>query len=490
MRRKPIRALREAVFDGVLVAAGWLLFLSPAVMICTSPLWAQGAGALKAPEIYSPTGQVTIYGLADKAGQLYNGKAYGAVGNGVNDDTTAIQAAITALPSCTHASQTWSHCGKVYLPNGTYKTTGPLSISSPFVRLEGESTGGVTLAYYGTSGCAIEWTSTPFNTSQPDSVADGLFNLTIDGAKAAAGTCGLETLDMIGFHAWGVNIGNFLGVGSSGWLDDTLRAFNERFDVSMNLENNTTDWQITTQPGAAHRTFGYGFFHVTMTTVNSGIGLDLKGDVSHPPDLENSLLMLVINGPSSSTGIKLENNSTMTTNSGTIVSDHPTTSVDATWGVFSFLGELSNVLGSVAGNASYLHAPRGVGLVAQGYDHLHGLWLQTNGQAGHLVLAPPVSMPSAVTVTFPSASGTLATSNQWFGADQISAGTIAISSATSASHSFSTAYTSAPYCTLTPTTDPTAVGAYWATSTTGAVTANVHTRGTITFNFNCTPAAN
>lgn len=56
---------------------------------------------------------------------ILNAKAFGALGNGVNnggnDDTSAIQAAITAAQAVG---------GKVYLPQGTYRITSPLSITS------------------------------------------------------------------------------------------------------------------------------------------------------------------------------------------------------------------------------------------------------------------------------------------------------------------------------------------------------------------------
>lgn len=66
-------------------------------------------------------------------------------------------------------------------------------------------------------------------------------------------------------------------------------------------------------------------------------------------------------------------------------------------------------------------------------------------------------------------------------------GTIAISAATSASHTFSTAYTDAPVCTLTPTSNPGSL-TWWVTTSTTAVTANLSASGTITFNYICTGA--
>jgi hypothetical protein len=66
-----------------------------------------------------------------------------------------------------------------------------------------------------------------------------------------------------------------------------------------------------------------------------------------------------------------------------------------------------------------------------------------------------------------------------------SQGTVTITSSTSATVNFSVAFQHAPICTLTPTSDPTSVGTYWVTSTNSSFTVNVHTSGTITFNYIC-----
>jgi hypothetical protein len=72
-------------------------------------------------------------------------------------------------------------------------------------------------------------------------------------------------------------------------------------------------------------------------------------------------------------------------------------------------------------------------------------------------------------------------------------GTITISSGTSSSHPFANAFTgaNAPICTLTPTSDSTAVGAYWVTYRGGhgnwtGFSANIHSAGSISFNYRCT----
>ena len=64
-------------------------------------------------------------------------------------------------------------------------------------------------------------------------------------------------------------------------------------------------------------------------------------------------------------------------------------------------------------------------------------------------------------------------------------GTIAVSSSTSGSVTFTTNYTSAPACIITPTSDPTAIGVWWVTTSTSTVTANVKVSGTISFFYHC-----
>lgn len=64
------------------------------------------------------------------------------------------------------------------------------------------------------------------------------------------------------------------------------------------------------------------------------------------------------------------------------------------------------------------------------------------------------------------------------------AGTIAISAATSASHTFSTAYSSAPACVASPTSNP-GSATWWVTTSTTAVTVNLSASATLTFNYVC-----
>jgi hypothetical protein len=65
------------------------------------------------------TGSTTARTLANRFADVVNVKDFGAVGDGVADDTTAIQAALNSTKS-----------GKVFIPVGSYKTTSTLVIPS------------------------------------------------------------------------------------------------------------------------------------------------------------------------------------------------------------------------------------------------------------------------------------------------------------------------------------------------------------------------
>jgi len=62
---------------------------------------------------------------------IFSVKDFGAVGDGVTDDTAAIQAALDAV------STTTSQGGTVWIPQGTYRTTAPLTIESENVFIRG-----------------------------------------------------------------------------------------------------------------------------------------------------------------------------------------------------------------------------------------------------------------------------------------------------------------------------------------------------------------
>jgi len=68
----------------------------------------------------SGTGATTAANFQDRGGQVFNVKAYGAVGDGVTDDTAAVQAAISAAYAGVG--------GTIYFPAGTYLLSTALTI--------------------------------------------------------------------------------------------------------------------------------------------------------------------------------------------------------------------------------------------------------------------------------------------------------------------------------------------------------------------------
>jgi len=83
--------------------------------------------------------------LRDKGGQVYDVKAYGATGNGSDDDTVAIGSVITAMGAAG---------GIIYFPPGNYKFS-TLTISNPGTILRGAGSGATTLSTTSTGGTAI-----------------------------------------------------------------------------------------------------------------------------------------------------------------------------------------------------------------------------------------------------------------------------------------------------------------------------------------------
>lgn len=66
--------------------------------------------------------------MVDNGGQFYNVKAFGAVGDGVTDDTAAIRAAVDALPT---------QGGDIFFPDGVYIITNTITIKKHGVTFRG-----------------------------------------------------------------------------------------------------------------------------------------------------------------------------------------------------------------------------------------------------------------------------------------------------------------------------------------------------------------
>lgn len=92
------------------------------------------------------TGPTGPTGAAGTGAIYYNVKNYGAVGNGTTDDTAAINSAISAAVASGNG-------GIVYFPNGKYKVTSTLTITTGGVSLLGDGQNSSYIWYYGTGSC-------------------------------------------------------------------------------------------------------------------------------------------------------------------------------------------------------------------------------------------------------------------------------------------------------------------------------------------------
>ena len=76
-------------------------------------------------------GEQIVVGPADGGDGVYNVRAFGAVGDGVTDDTAAIRAALAAIAASAR------HGGGLHFPDGVYRITGTLTIESENIHITG-----------------------------------------------------------------------------------------------------------------------------------------------------------------------------------------------------------------------------------------------------------------------------------------------------------------------------------------------------------------
>lgn len=135
---------------------------------------------------------------------------YGAVGDGVADDTAAIQAAIDAAEA--------AGGGTVRFARGTYKTTATLTIESSRVSLAGEGSGS-TISYTG-SGTAVRFGTKTSTVNDVDN--NGIRNLRILGTSS--GAMGLHLIGVRNAQFSDVTVDSFTGTGAIGVCYDTRSA--------------------------------------------------------------------------------------------------------------------------------------------------------------------------------------------------------------------------------------------------------------------------
>lgn len=129
----------------------------------------QGAGAVDASQVsYDPpfTGSVAT-NVEAKLGQTVSVKDFGAVGDGVVDDTSAIQDAIDYIVGTTIP-------GTLIFPSGTYKCTDTVTVNVGYVSCVGER----AVLDFSTIGdiAAVEFIGGNFESTEPYNQSDAVFS--------------------------------------------------------------------------------------------------------------------------------------------------------------------------------------------------------------------------------------------------------------------------------------------------------------------------
>lgn len=140
----------------------------------------------------------TTRNIADKLGETVSVKDFGAVGDGVTDDTAAIQAAIDAVNAAYLGGSYGGGGGVVYIPSGRYLYTG-LTIKSG-VSIIGDGIARTVLFLSGVSSVGLRCAAADTG-SFADQVAFGAFEGFSLASNEAAPTSQVQW-DLTGFSRW------------------------------------------------------------------------------------------------------------------------------------------------------------------------------------------------------------------------------------------------------------------------------------------------
>jgi len=121
---------------------------------------AGGYTAQTGPSMLSPT----VRSFQDKLDDFVNVKDFGATGNGVTDDTAAINRAITQIYYAPHLNDTRVR-RTLYFPAGTYNVSGTVLLIPPYARLVGDGIESTVIQQTdGTQPCLMQVTDSLYQT--------------------------------------------------------------------------------------------------------------------------------------------------------------------------------------------------------------------------------------------------------------------------------------------------------------------------------------
>lgn len=185
---------------------------------------AQVSGIDHSSAVAMPAGTTVLRTLGDRLSEQYNVKDYGAVGDGVTDDTAAIQATIDAatgggiatLPVVGRRAR-----ASVYLPAGNYKITAPIKIYSVlYFRMYGDGLATV-LQPNGLLPAVLDICGAAFSTFEGFQIQGNLFRS--------------DTQDLVTNAIYYYSDLSLSNRTSSGCVFRNISIVNTRFDVGLRI---------------------------------------------------------------------------------------------------------------------------------------------------------------------------------------------------------------------------------------------------------------
>lgn len=469
-----------------------------------------------------------VTGFEDKGGQVFNVKAYGAVGDGVTDDSAALTAAYNALPSTG---------GVIFFPAGIYKITSTYIFTKP-VALKGTGNASI-IKYTPTTGTFFWWQqgTNPtggFGSGARDlkfigpghATATTLFH--VGGTTAATGAVGNYYVNVTVSQNQDntTGFGTCLQTDSSGWgfattivnpdfefCDTGISFYGEKNIVWGGILASNVD-SLIVNPAAD--------VHINAVSMDSDTGAYV---VNHGGDLMVTGSHFETNSVARSANGFIENGGRTTITGGIMLDDTGLTAQPP------FITDVYNA----ANNDAFVQSLYWLGTSTQGDITGHPLISSSGATSGggmrgyvdvtpnntgmtgifdgvkpeQLVVVPTGNGPTAEQINFPAAAGTLPTYTgtpvngnavKWgasgvisdaglppalIGANGVSAKTVTLAAGT-ATWTFATAYASAPVCTASDNTAANSVRVE------APLTTSVKVDGTTTDSVSiiCTPAAN